>query len=153
MNATKSMSKCYLDSNVFVYLKDNNSPYQKLAIKLVQSLNPEEFELYISSLTIDEFLHSSLFILKQTIKKPETAYLLLEKALSSIIDLPHLQLINPSTDKIRNKEVLKLLREFNLHPRDAYHLLIMRENGIREFATFDNDFKKVFKKSILRLLR
>lgn len=147
------MTKCYLDSNILVYLKDNNSPHQKATIKLMQSLNPEGYRLYISSLTIDEFLHSSLFILKQTTITSETAYSLLEKALTSITALPHLELINPPTDKTRNKEVLQLMKEFHLRPRDAYHLLTMMENEVKIFATFDNDFKRVFEKKILKMVR
>jgi len=144
------MNKCYLDSNVLVYWKDNNSPHQYKAIKLIKTLRPDSFEIYISSLTLDEFLHASKFILKQSHISQETSYVLLNKALSSILALPHFKIINPSTDKNKNKRVLLYMKDYNLSPRDAYHLLIMKENGISEFATFDSDFKKVFTRKVLK---
>lgn len=149
MNNTKS--KCYLDSNFFVYYKDQNSTFHLQTVRIIKKLIPTNSQLYISSLVIDEFLHSlkrALIVDKTSTREVNKQ---LEEALQSILDLPHLEIINPPTDKIKNKAVLTLMKQFNLKPRDAYHLLIMKENGIEEFATFDNDFKKVFEKKILKL--
>lgn len=41
------------------------------------------------------------------------------------------------------------MEKFVLKPRDAYHLLTMKENRIRFFATFDKDFELVFRKGVV----
>ena len=144
------MKKCYLDSNVLVYLKDNNSPQQKSAFKLISSFLPEDYELFLSSLTIDEYLHSSLFILKHhKIPVPERFKKVFE-ALKTILDLQHLKIVNPPDSKENNLKIVDIMQNFNLNPRDAYHFLTMQENDIHEFATFDNDFKEVFTKKYLK---
>lgn len=148
-----SLKKCYLDSNVLVYLKDENSPHHKATKQLVKDLSPDKYTIYVSSLTIDEFIHAAGFILKQRKLSDQQKYRTLDKELGAILSLSHLQIVNPSTDKSENKEVILIMRDYNLSPRDAYHLLIMQEQKINYFATFDTDFKKVFKsgkiKSIL----
>lgn len=144
------MKKCYLDSNVLVYLKDNNSPHQRAATKLLTLFTPFEYELYISSLTIDEFLHSSLFILRQHNIARDDQFQRLDTELKSIMQIPQLRIVNPPTNKEINRHVIELMRDFHLNPRDAYHLLTMQENNIEEFATFDTDFKRVFDQKILK---
>lgn len=144
------MKKCYFDSNVLVYLKDNNSPHQRAAMKLLALFTPIEYELYISSLTIDEYLHSSLFILRQHKISRDDQLQLLDTELKSILQIQQLRIVNPPTNKEINQHVIELMKDFHLNPRDAYHLLTMQENGIEEFATFDKDFKHVFSKKILK---
>lgn len=143
------MKKCYLDSNVLVYYKDENSPHQQKASNLISSLMPEEYELYLSSLVIDEFIHSLLFILKQNKIQPAEKFRRLDEGLSSILQFQHVRIINPSSSKESNMRMIDMMRDFHLNPRDAYHLLIMQENGIEEFATFDNDFRYVFRGKVL----
>lgn len=144
------MKKCYLDSNVLVYFKDDQSPHFPTATKLLSSLIPEEYELYLSSLTIDEVLHSLLFVYKfkknLNVEQSER----LNEALKSILNLQHIKIVNPSTNKENNLKIIKIMQDFHLGPRDAYHFLTMQENNISEFATFDNDFKQVFAKKLLK---
>ncbi len=142
--------KCYLDSNVLVYFTDELSPEYDEAQKIVEFLNPENWKIFISPLTLDECLHS-LQVIFRIAKIPSIEVSrLLDKALSSILELDNLEIINPPTDKFANARVVRLMEEYNLHPRDAYHFLIMQENGISHFATFDKDFKKVFAQKILK---
>ena len=46
-------------------------------------------------------------------------------------------------------KVINYMQKYHLKPRDAYHLLTIMENNIDGFATFDNDFNKVFSAKIL----
>lgn len=145
--------KCYIDSNLLVYLKDQGSPFHRQAKNILKKLSPIDSELYISPLVIDEFLNSFRKILvKEKISK-ESIYTELDKLLESILDLEHLNIINPPNDKNTNKKVIEIMSKFNLRPRDAYHLLIMQENNIKTFATFDKDFKEVFKQNMLKLAK
>lgn len=146
------MSKCYIDSNILICFKFAPSNQHKKAEKIIKSLTPENYQLYISPLTIDEFIHSLNYLLKHYGHPNQNIPTLLEEALNSTLSLKHLEIINPPTEKSKNKKILKLMKDFELRPRDAYHLLIMKENNIKEFATFDADFQKVFMDKRLKKL-
>lgn len=136
------MNKCYLDSNILIYFKNEASPYHQQAVKTISQLVADYVKLFISPLVIDEFLHSfSLELKKGRIKN---IYINLKKALQDILNIPDLSLINPPLEKNSQIEVIAIMRKYNLRARDAYHLLIMQANNIPSFATFDTDFEKVF---------
>ncbi len=52
------MMKCYLDSNFLVYIKNEDSPDNKKAINILRKLISQETPLSISSLVLDEYLHT-----------------------------------------------------------------------------------------------
>lgn len=141
------MKKCYLDSNVLIYFKNEDSPQHQIVSELLVNLRKQGFLIHISSLVLDEFLYAMKFILKR--KKNENLYIHLEQALRDILDIPAMQIIHPSEDKKAHLEVVRYMEKYYLSPRDAYHLLTMQGNGIESFATFDTDFKKVFAAKIL----
>lgn len=146
------MKKCYLDSNLLIYYKDQDSPFHLQAKNIIKKLNPTKYQLYISSLVIDEVLYSFRKIMLYSRLPATKIYKELNKLITSILTLEHLNIINPPSDKTANKKVVEIMRNFNLLPRDAYHLLIMQEHGIKNFATFDKDFQKVFGNKILKLI-
>lgn len=142
------MTKCYLDSNVLIYLKDSESLEYKKSKQLITQLISDNIEMQISSLCLDEYIHE---IGKSILKKysQKSYFKQLNSALASILELPRLTLVNPSGNLKTQLEITHLMEAFTLRPRDAYHLLTMKENKIDSFATFDNDFKKVFKAKLL----
>lgn len=143
------MKKCYLDANVLICYKNEDSPLFKKAKKLITTLIKHPYKIYISPLVLDEFLHPIKFILEK--KKSKRIYPILRKTLKDILNLPNLDIVNPPLEKTAQVKTISLMKKFNLRPRDAYHLLIMQENSIRSFATFDNDFKDVFKKRVIKV--
>lgn len=143
------MKKCYLDSNVLVYLKFEPLKLHSKAERVIVSCD----YLFISSLTIDEFIHSLRFFLRRDKYQEEEIIRLLEQALDSILALENLTIINSPSDKASNRSIIKLMKEFHLGPRDAYHLLIMKENNIKNFATFDTDFRYVFHENMLKWIK
>ena len=50
----KGMKKCYLDTNILVAYKIEESPHHAASIKLIEKLIQEEMYLFISPLGIDE---------------------------------------------------------------------------------------------------
>jgi len=147
-NTKESMQKCYLDANVLLYYKLEDTPKHRQTTSLIEKLSAEETTLYISSLVLDEFIYGFLKI--HRIYKKKVGYDDIRRALKDVLSLPKLRLLNPSTAKKNQLRVLSLMEQFNLQPRDAYHLLIMLEHKIRLFASFDDDFRRVFKKGILK---
>lgn len=140
---------CYLDANTLIYFKNEDSPFYSKTLSLIEYLVDDNYHLFISSLAIDEFLYGFKFHLGNKKIKKKDIFISLNKALLEILALPNLELINPPTEKNLQLKVVEMMKEFNLFPRDAYHLLMMIENKIKFFATFDNDFENVFKKKII----
>ncbi len=140
------MTKCYLDANVLVHLKNQNSVEHDTALAKLIQLNKERAELYISPLIIDEFIHAMLF-LKQNKKLAETFDI--RRDLQDLLDLPRLSIINPPTNKNSQLQVLDFMEKYKIGPRDSYHLLTILSNSVDTFATFDTDFKRVFSSKAL----
>ena len=143
------MKKCYLDTNVLLCYKNEDSPLLLESKRLIKNLLDESFVICVSSLILDEFLHSLQFIILRK-KKVKNIYSILREILQDILKLPRLEIVTPPKTKVAQIKVVSMMENYNLHPRDAYHLLIMSENKIDTFATFDSDFKKVFKEGILK---
>lgn len=142
------MKRCYLDTNVLLCFKNEDSPLYLKSKKIIKNLLDESFIICVSPLILDEFLHSLQFILSRN--KRNNIYSILGKILKDILNLPQLKIVNPSKTKMAQVKIVSLMKNYFLRPRDAYHLSIMLENKIDSFATFDNDFRKVFKKGILK---
>ena len=142
--------KCYIDSNVLIYFLDRRSPNHKKTTDLIGKLDPDTYTLVISPLVIDEFLYTLKRIM--IIENMQTTQIFkdLGRAYDTVMALQNLEIAPVSIDKSVNRKVITLMEEFNLRPRDAYHVLTMQENGIEEFATFDNDFKLVFAGKLLK---
>jgi len=141
------MKKCYLDSNVLIYFKDDKSPQHKEALDKLIKLISLQSELYISPLVLDEFIYVIKHLL--SLQKSKTVFTDLEKSLRDILDIPNIKLINPPIEPVKQLETVKYMRKYRLSARDAYHLLIILENKINFFFTFDNDFKSVFTDRII----
>ena len=141
---TNNIKKCYLDSNILISYKNRDLKSQKLIIRLLNS----SYNLFISPLVLDEFLFQASIYLKK--QKQRNVLKKLLESLESIFKLPRLIIINPSAEKKKHLQIIKYMEKYGLRPRDAYHLLIIKENKISHFATFDKDFKKVFKAKVIK---
>ena len=147
------MWKCYLDSNVLIGYTFAASTFREKSLRLLSSLSPDKCKLCTSPLAIDELLHSLSFLLRREGSSASEINKNLRKSLSSILSLPMLSIVNPSTDKEQQLKILDFMSEYSLKPRDAYHFLIMKEQGIEYFATFDKDFDKVFQNREIRPIK
>jgi len=142
------MKKCYLDSNVLVYFKDEKSLYHKKVVEKFIFLIKNDFYFYVSSLVLDEFLYVFRYFLEKNEKKD--IFSKLKKALTEILAIPNLSIVSLLKEKEKQIEVISYMERYDLSPRDAYHLMIMKENAIDYFFTFDKDFELVFKENFLK---
>jgi len=142
------MKKCYLDSNVLVYFKDEKSLYHKKVVEKFIFLIKNDFYFYVSSLVLDEFLYVFRYFLEKNEKKD--IFSKLKKALTEILAIPNLSIVSLLKEKEKQIEVISYMERYDLSPRDAYHLMIMKENAIDYFFTFDKDFELVFKRKFLK---
>lgn len=143
----KSMINCYLDANVLIFLQDRKSPFNNQARLVVKQLILKKAEIFTSSLALDEFLQGNL---RFSHKSRQAMRGQLKNGLKRIFSLPQFRLVNPPVDPKTHLKVVDMVAKYNLRPRDAYHLLIMKENKINYFATFDSDFDNVFQKGLVK---
>jgi predicted nucleic acid-binding protein len=141
-------NRCYLDTNVLVYLSNKDSEFHKKANNLLKETRKNNLYINVSSLTLDEFIYSInkdqlIFFKKVDLEQTK-------KALEQTLSLPNIAIVNPPISKKDNIKIIDYMKSYNLKPRDAYHLLIAKYNNIEYFATFDNNFSKVFKDKILK---
>ena len=145
----KVIKKCYVDTNILIFLQDENSRFYHQTRLLFNKLIEEEYKIYISSLIIDEYLYN-LYRLIEGERADKLK--ILNFSLKKIFRIPHIGMINPSLETKRHIKVINLMKKYSLKPRDAYHLFIMKENKIKYLATFDNDFDQVFEKDSIKKL-
>lgn len=134
----KRPDSCYLDANCLIYFLQESSPLHIQAKEIIKKLRSSSISLVISPLCLDEFLYN--FPGNSKTKA---------RALSKILKLPTLKITNPPVTIESQLKIPRLMSKYKLKPRDAYHLLIARENKVKYFATFDSDFNSVFSSKIL----
>lgn len=143
------MRKCYLDANALIYFKNEESSFFPDARKIITSLVEKDFSLFISSLTIDEFLHGLKVQMMARKWQQARIFSKIRFVLKEVLELPSLTIINPPLALPAQLQVVSFMEEFSLRPRDAYHLLTMQTNDVGYFCTFDSDFDQVFKKKVV----
>ncbi len=139
--------KCYLDSNILVYFSDRGSKFHSRSKNIIMDITDKEWGFSISSLCIDEFLYVMKTALSKKYKEKQV-WSILRETLQAILQLPNLEIINAHTDVAAHMEVIELMKNFNLSPRDAYHIFMAFTNQINHFITFDKDFRKTAIKNI-----
>lgn len=141
------MKRCYLDANVLLYLQDVASPFHNEAKTVITKLLEKNYRPTISSLVLDEYLHTSL---RLSGKSKQEMKISLIASIKNIFALPGITFVNPPLEAEKHLRVIELMVGYNLHPRDAYHLFIMKVNKITYFVTFDKDFDRIFASSVLK---
>ena len=140
------MNKVYIDSNVLVSWQIANHPFYPQAKLLIKTLLEQNFFLCLSPLTIDEYLWAILKYQKTGYlpKKPSP-----QTSIRMLADL-NLSYVNINWDKKTLLSIYPLIERYKLRPRDGFHLKIIKDNKIKYLASFDNDFKRIIKKGLIR---
>lgn len=146
---TSPMRACYVDANVLIYFKNEDSAYSSKATDCITSLVEKDFVVCLSALVIDEFLHGILLLLRYKKVNETNVFPILLRAIKDVLALPNLTFVNPPQKPEQQLQIVDFMRKYKLKPRDAYHLLTMKVNGISHFATFDEDFAKVFRDKLV----
>lgn len=142
-----AMKRCYLDANVLLYFSNVGSVFYQQTSHLMYRLILDKWELVISPLTLDEYFHNSI---RFAAVPQKVALTRLKRSFLKITKIPGIRLIALSSELKKQSQVINLMSKYELRARDAYHLLIMRENKVKYLATFDNDFEKVFHSGIIK---
>ena len=121
---TKYMTKCYLDSNVLIYAKDETSLKYREAYNLITELVASGTELYISPLCLDEFLHE---FVKIAVEEKSSHFLTWKKSLL-YFGISSSSRHQPAEFKV-SLEIVNFMKNYLLR-RDVYHLSTMLVNNI-----------------------
>lgn len=143
----KVTKSCYVDTNLLIFLQNKHSARYQETRLIFKKLIEKEYDLYISSLIIDEYLYNTYRLLSGN---RQNKLKVLKSNLRRILKIPKIKLINPSLEEKKHLQVVNLMAKYNLDSRDAYHLFIMLGNKIKYLATFDSDFDKVFATGIIK---
>jgi len=122
----------YLDANFFIFaLLDNTE--RGIAARRIQKTIVEGKERAItSSLALDEIMWVLLRNKKQN---------LLRVAVEGIYLMPNLDIVSVSSTA--PLMALDFLEKYDLKPRDALHIAVMRENKVEKIVSDDKDFDRI----------
>lgn len=141
--------KVYLDANVLIAHQIKGHGDFELAKKLIEKLWHQKVLLFVSSLTFDEFWYGISVLLREQVEdKPFSCFAeVFDQLLTNILSWQNVKLVSFRNSEKELKKVLRLIKKYNLRPRDAFHLRIMNQQSIKTIATLDNDFRKVEEES------
>ncbi len=118
-------------ANFFVFaLLDNTRRGEKARAMQERIIGGEH--AVTSSLTLDELL----WVLVKNNRKG-----LIEDAIDDIYSMPNLTIASVSASAPKN--AVKYIKGHNLKPRDAIHLAVMEELGVKDIVSDDADFDRV----------
>ena len=122
----------YLDSNFFVFaLSDQTNKGQK-AREIQKDIVESGLVAFTSSLALDEVM----WVLIKNKKEH-----LIRKAIEDIYAMPNLEVREVSS--LIPLHALDIMEKYNLKPRDAFHVAILKELQLNSIVSDDSDFDKV----------
>ncbi len=132
------MSSLYLDTNIFIYLSDENSSHYQICFKLIELCQRKKILLYTSTETFQEIIH-----LYKNLKQLEKGIKISEYTLDLVDTIFP---ITPDTIEIYLSNT-KIYRTSS--SRDLIHLSVCLENKLDKIITIDKGFKKFKEVKIL----
>lgn len=156
----KGSEKIYIDSTIFVSHHSKDAVDRKECTAFLNSVEKGEINAVTSYVAIDETAYILLKFKAAEILGTDKHYKILEslrhnknvfdeawEVVEVHIDFVDalrvknvLQIINQTADPLELKDLAK---KYQLLPRDASHLGIMRRNTIKNIATSDSDFERI----------
>lgn len=143
------MKKVYIDANVLVYLFVKDASQHLEAVEMIKKC-VENYTIILSTLCIDEFL----FGFKKTVfRENNTDLSILQHSLDQLLEIENVELVSPPDNRRSLSDVLSFMEEYDLNPRDAFHVTTALYHEATLFATFDKDFSHLFRNGILEQLK
>lgn len=125
------MNSLYLDTNVFIYLSDKESPFYHDCLKLITYCHKNQIPLLTSTETIQEIIH-----LAKNTKQLEKGIKVAQKTLQLVSEI---LAITKTTIEIYLVNISKYPTATS---RDVIHAAVCQENRIDKLISFDRDFKR-----------
>lgn len=132
------MKQLYLDTNIFIYFTDNDSPFHSTCQKLIKFCYTKNINLLTSVETFQEIIH-----LAKNTKQLEKGIKIAKNTLEIVSQIFP---VNEQTISIYLDAAEKYQSSGS---RDLIHLSSCLENKIDHLVTYDSDFKKFKQLKIL----
>lgn len=128
------MTQVYLDTNIYIYLSQKNSPFYQSCYLLIKKCKEKGIVLATSVETIQEIIHYS------KIYNQLSAGFKIAKKVLQITDV----FLDVGKETI--EEYLSLIQKYSRHKkidsRDLMHLSVALKNNIKTIISFDKGFKR-----------
>ena len=133
------MNNLYLDTNIFIYLSDENSPYFSVCAKLIEYCQAKRIPLSTCTETFQEIIH-----LYKNLKQLDEGLRIAEYALE-LADF-----IYPITTETIEIYLSKAKIYKTSSSRDLIHLSVGVENKLNKIISIDKDFRRFKEIKILK---
>jgi predicted nucleic acid-binding protein len=153
LTTIQSGSKVFIDSNIFTYHLSGHSVFGEICREFLKNVERGDYECYVNDVVLSEvllnFIKSELF--RRRGIKPQRAVQEIKRD-PSLIALVNFDVVTKLFDNLRVKthplscectELVKIIREHELLPHDALHIVTMQRYEIKNIATNDPDFERV----------
>ena len=127
------MTNCFIDSTVFMYAQGKDSPYRDPSIAFLRNIGSCKFRCTTSTEVLQEMVYryTSIGMRDLALKMTE-----------DILNLQHLDIF--AINKIEIQIAIKMMHVHkHLNSRDAIHIAVMKNQGIKHIITEDKHFKGV----------
>ncbi|GEM_PF-2221515 len=141
-------NRCYLDSNVLIAFFEELHQFHQSAVKIIVKAVTQKMTICVSPLVLDEMVHIILRDLNLNhVVAPEAK---ISRILKRVFRIPLMEIVNSPVKPVSLLRIPDYMKKFKLKCRDAFHLLTMKVNHVKYFASFDDDFETVFSTEILQ---
>lgn len=128
--------KCFIDANVFIRIITNDDPLKaKRCLEYLKNSIDKGQKLFIASITAAEII----WVLKSFYKLNAKS---IHKKIAELLKTRNLIVLTSPNGKTI-LAATKISSEKNISFVDCYQYLIMKQNGIKNIISYDNDFKKL----------
>ena len=124
--------KVYIDANIFIYAAINRNEEGELSRKVLEKVKEGKLKAYTSALTFDEVFWK----VKKERSKDDAI-----KISGAFLHFPNLRFIDVTYEITLLS--LRIIKKYNLKPRDAIHAACCLVNNINTIITEDVDFDRV----------
>ena len=122
----------YLDANFFVFSRYDTTAKGENARDLLTEIIKGKKDALTTALTLDEVMWA---LIKNGHRKD------VHEVIEEIYSVSHL--VIREVPALLPLAAIDLMEQFNLRPRDAFHLAAMQLFGIKEIVSDDSDFDKI----------
>jgi uncharacterized protein len=122
----------YVDTNVLVYAFGDPAHPKRRASRILMEEGADSGDLVTSVLAIDEFLW---------VRRRTAGSAIAAADARTLLSAPVLQIL--AVERVHADSAIEHVERFNLRPRDAFHLAVMRTAGCSRLLSDDPDFDAV----------
>ncbi len=144
------MNKCFLDTNILVYLVDETSIFHGRVNQLMSEFEKNDTNLCVSHMVVAEFIHIFSNILRLAGEK--NIYAGVINTIRRISLIPTISVISAPENFRFINSTITLMKTYQLRSNDAYILSMLQHYNLLCLFTFDQKMINVAKKLHIKIV-